>query len=292
MNQTVLFRILLLLLFAGYSSLSAEILKPTIGGEEKEILKIAGKRRMYTNMREDSLVYQVNGPARIELITRYPSPEKSNKSQPFSYQLVIDNEEPITINHRYKLQKSIRSVQHPSHYYTYSGNYFINIEDGDHKLTVSANADQKYPVLLRMIKKGFKTSLNNMQELQPMVFQTNRTVVVSGKAISYYDFNHGRPLQLEMDGSQILRILSRLLFESQMGELESYRIRVKSGRKVLGTYYMSTERSSDSTVEEQSDKVPGKWRTCEVTIPEGKHVISVELVEKERSVLTRFQEFK
>jgi len=291
MNQTVLSRILLLL-FTGYSALSAELLKPTIGGEEKEILKIADKRRMYTIMREDPLVYQVNGPARIELITRYPSPEKSKKSQPFSYQLVVDNEEPIKINHRYKLQKSIRSVQHPSHYYTYSGNYFINIKDGDHTLTMSANADQKYPVLLRVIKKGFKTSLNNMHELQPMVFQTNRTVVVSGKDISYYDLNHGRPLQLEMEGPQILRILSRLLFESQMGELESYRIRVKSGRKVLGTYYMSTERSSDSTVEGQSDKVPGKWRTCEVTIPEGKHVISVELVEKERSVLTRFQEFK
>ena len=291
MNQTVLSRILLLL-FTGYSALSAELLKPTIGGEEKEILKISDKRRMYTIMREDPLVYQVNGPARIELITRYPSPEKSKKSQPFSYQLVVDNEEPIKINHRYKLQKSIRSVQHPSHYYTYSGNYFINIKDGDHTLTMSANADQKYPVLLRVIKKGFKTSLNNMHELQPMVFQTNSTVVVSGKGISYYDLNHGRPLQLEMDGPKILRILSRLLFESQMGELESYRIRVKSGRKVLGTYYMSTERSSDSTVEGQSDKVPGKWRTCEVTIPEGKHVISVELVEKERSVLTRFQEFK
>jgi hypothetical protein len=291
MNQTVLFRILLLL-FTGYSALSAELLKPTIGGEEKEILKISDKRRIYTIMREDPLVYQVNGPARIELITRYPSPEKSKKSQPFSYQLVVDNEEPIKINHRYKLQKSIRSVQHPSHYYTYSGNYFINIKDGDHTLTMSANADQKYPVLLRVIKKGFKTSLNNMHELQPMVFQTNRTVVVLGKDISYYDLNHGRPLQLEMEGPKILRILSRLLFESQMGELESYRIRVKSGRKVLGTYYMSTERSSDSTVEGQSDKVPGKWRTCEVTIPEGKYVISVELVEKERSVLTRFQEFK
>ena len=291
MSQTVLSRILFLL-FTGYSVLSAELLKPTIGGEEKEILKIADKRRMYTIMREDPLVYQVNGPARIELITRYPSPEKSKKSQPFSYQLVVDNEEPIKINHRYKLQKSIRSVQHPSHYYTYSGNYFINIKDGDHTLTMSANVDQKYPVLLRVIKKGFKTSLNNMHELQPMVFQTNRTVVVSGKDISYYDLNYGRPLQLEMEGPQILRILSRLLFESQMGELESYRIRVKSGRKVLGTYYMSTERSSDSTVEGQSDKVPGKWRTCEVTIPEGKHVISVELVEKERSVLTRFQEFK
>ena len=291
MNQTVLFRILLLL-FTGYSALTAELLKPTIGGEEKEILKIAGKRRIYTIMRDDSLIYQVNGPARIELITRYPSPEKSKKSQPFSYQLVIDNEDPITINHRYKLHKSIRSVQHPSHYYTYSGNYYINIKDGDHTLTMSTNADQKYPVLLRVIKKRFKTSLNKINELQPMVFQANRTVEVSGKDISYYELIYGRPLQLNLDGPKTLRILSRLLFDSEMGEEESFRIRVKSGRKVLGTYYMSTERSSDSRVKDQPDKVPGKWRTCDVTIPAGKRVISVELVEKERSVLTRFQEYK
>ena len=291
MNQTVLFRILLLL-FTGYSALTAELLKPTIGGEEKEILKIAGKRRIYTIMRDDSLIYQVNGPARIELITRYPSPEKSKKSQPFSYQLVIDNEDPITINHRYKLHKSIRSVQHPSHYYTYSGNYYINIKDGDHTLTMSTNVDQKYPVLLRVIKKGFKTSLNKINELQPMVFQANRTVEVSGKDISYYELIYGRPLQLNLDGPKTLRILSRLLFDSEMGGEESFRIRVKSGRKVLGTYYMSTERSSDSRVKDQPDKVPGKWRTCDVTIPAGKRVISVELVEKERSVLTRFQEYK
>ena len=291
MNQTVLFRILLLL-FTGYSAITAELLKPTIGGEEKEILKIAGKRRIYTIMRDDSLIYQVNGPARIELITRYPSPEKSKKSQPFSYQLVIDNEDPITINHRYKLHKSIRSVQHPSHYYTYSGNYYINIKDGDHTLTMSTNADQKYPVLLRVIKKRFKTSLNKINELQPMVFQANRTVEVSGKDISYYELIYGRPLQLNLDGPKTLRILSRLLFDSEMGGEESFRIRVKSGRKVLGTYYMSTERSSDSRVKDQPDKVPGKWRTCDVTIPAGKRVISVELVEKERSVLTRFQEYK
>jgi hypothetical protein len=157
---------------------------------------------------------------------------------------------------------------------------------------MSTNVDQKYPVLLRVIKKGFKTSLNKINELQPMVFQANRTVEVSGKDISYYELTYGRPLQLNLDGPKTLRILSRLLFDSEMGAEESFRIRVKSGRKVLGTYYMSTERSSGSRVKDQPDKVPGKWRTCEVTIPTGKQVISVELVEKERSVLTRFQEYK
>ena len=116
--------------------------------------------------------------------------------------------------------------------------------------------------------------------------------MVSGKEIFYYDLVHGRPLQLDMDGPKTLRILSRLLFDEEMGSEESFRIRVKIGRKVVGTYYMATERASDSTVKDQPDKVPGKWRTCEVSIPDGKQVISVELVEKERSILTRFQEFK
>ena len=91
----------------------AELLKPSIGGEEKEILKISDKRRIYTILREDSLVYEIHGPNRIELISRYPSNKKTKKSQKFSYMLTIDKEKPIIINHRYKIQESIRSVQHP-----------------------------------------------------------------------------------------------------------------------------------------------------------------------------------
>ena len=40
------------------------------------------------------------------------------------------------------------------------------------------------------------------------------------------------------------------------------------------------------------DKVPGKWRTCEIDIPEGKQIITVEIVENNKNVLTRFQEYK
>ena len=291
MNRTAFYRILLLILMS-FSTLSAELLKPTAGGEEKEILKIAGKRRIYTIIKNEPVVYQIHGPARIELIARYPSSKKSKKSQNFSYQLTVDDEEPIKINHRYKLQKSIRSIQHPSHYYTFSGNYFINIGNGSHTLTFSAGDNQRYPVLLRVIKKDFETSIIGKRELQPMVFQSNRKVVVEGKEISYYELFRGRPLQVEVNGPKTLRILSRLVFEPQMGDEESYRIRVKSSSKVFGTYFMSTEQSSSAVIVGLPDKVPGKWRTCEVDIPKGKQVISIELIEKNRSVLMRFQEYK
>ena len=290
MIQKVLFKIIFIIFLS--SAINAELLKPSIGGEKKEILIISDKRRVYTVLDNDSLVYDVYGPARLELISRYPVNNKTKKSQKFSYTLFIDNEKPIMINHRYKIQRSIRSVQHPNHYFTYSGNYFFNISEGNHRIILKPSEDKRYPVLLRMLKKDFDKVAKNRNELTPMVFQSNYKVMVEGKPVSYYQLSKNRPLQLDIDGSKKLRILSRLVFDEYMGSNETYRLRVKNGKKVLGTYFLSSERSSTSYIVDIKDKVPGKWRTCEIDIPAGKQIITVEIVENNKNVLTRFQEYK
>ena len=290
MIQKVLFKIIFIIFL--FSAINAELLKPSIGGEKKEILVISDKRRVYTVLDNDSLVYDVYGPARLELISRYPVNNKTKKSQKFSYTLFIDNEKPIMINHRYKIQRSIRSVQHPNHYFTYSGNYFFNISEGNHRIILKPSEDKRYPVLLRMLKKDFDKVAKNRNELTPMVFQSNYKVMVEGKPVSYYQLSKNRPLQLDIDGSKKLRILSRLVFDEYMGSNETYRLRVKNGKKVLGTYFLSSERSSTSYIVDIKDKVPGKWRTCEIDIPAGKQIITVEIVENNKNVLTRFQEYK
>ena len=290
MIQKVLFKIIFIIFL--FSAINAELLKPSIGGEKKEILVISDKRRVYTVLDNDSLVYDVYGPARLELISRYPVNNKTIKSQKFSYTLFIDNEKPIMINHRYKIQRSIRSVQHPNHYFTYSGNYFFNISEGNHRIILKPSEDKRYPVLLRMLKKDFDKVAKNRNELTPMVFQSNYKVMVEGKPVSYYQLSKNSPLQLDIDGSKKLRILSRLVFDEYMGSNETYRLRVKNGKKVLGTYFLSSERSSTSYIVDIKDKVPGKWRTCEIDIPAGKQIITVEIVENNKNVLTRFQEYK
>ena len=290
MIQKVLFKIIFIIFL--FSAINAELLKPSIGGEKKEILIISDKRRVYTVLDNDSLVYDVYGPARLELISRYPVNNKTKKSQKFSYTLFIDNEKPIMINHRYKIQRSIRSVQHPNHYFTYSGNYFFNISEGNHRIILKPSEDKRYPVLLRMLKKDFDKVAKNRNELTPMVFQSNYKVMVEGKPVSYYQLSKNRPLQLDINGSKKLRILSRLVFDEYMGSNETYRLRVKNGKKVLGTYFLSSERSSTSYIVDIKDKVPGKWRTCEIDIPAGKQIITVEIVENNKNVLTRFQEYK
>ena len=287
MIQKVLFKIIFIIFL--FSAINAELLKPSIGGEKKEILIISDKRRVYTVLDNDSLVYDVYGPARLELISRYPVNNKTKKSQKFSYTLFIDNEKPIMINHRYKIQRSIRSVQHPNHYFTYSGNYFFNISEGNHRIILKPSEDKRYPVLLRMLKKDFDKVAKNRNELTPMVFQSNYKVMVEDMPVSYYQLSKNRPLQLDIDGSKKLRILSRLVFDEYMGSNETYRLRVKNGKKVLGTYFLSSERSSTSYIVDIKDKVPGKWRTCEIDIPAGKQIITVEIVENNKNVLTRFQ---
>jgi len=288
MSQIVYYRKLLLIIIASLSlQLEARLIKPSKNGEEKEVLMINGKRRLYFPLKGDGLEYSIKGPSRIEFISRYPVLRGKKKSHSFKYKILVDGDT-INVNHRYKVQRSIKSVQHPKHKYTYSGNYFINLDDGAHTIRLLPIKGHKYPVLLRVITKDFESTGKNKMFLKPMVHKSAVKLNTEGKVINYFECNPGIPLQIEAKGEKILRIITRLEFSEQMGQEESYRLRVREGKKIIGTYYFSTERSSASQIEDRSDKVPGKWRSCELNVPKGKHRYDFEVLDKEKSVLTRF----
>tara|TARA_B100000959_G_C14953415_1_gene612762 strand:- start:1384 stop:2145 length:762 start_codon:yes stop_codon:yes gene_type:complete len=249
---------------------------------------VNGKRRLYYPVREEGVHYAIEGPARIEFISRYPVIKKKKKSHSFQYSIVIDGADTVSVRHRYKVQRSIKSVQHPKHHYTYSGNYFINLDKGSHTIELLANKVQKYPVLMRVITKEFESMGKDKRVLQPMVHKNSVDLVTDGRSISYFECVPGLPLQVEARGDKILRILTRLQFSDSMGQEESYRLRVSEGKKVIGTYYFNTERSSASQIDERMDKVPGKWRSCNVSVPKGKHRYDIEVLDRDKVVLTRF----
>ena len=186
------------------------------------------------------------------------------------------------------MQKSIKSVQHPKHYYTYSGNYFINLDKGSHTVRLIGSKGQKYPVLARVLAKEFGPLSKNKKILEPSVHQSPIKVITDDKSISYFECNNSYPLQIEAVGNKTLRILTRLQFTESMGQEESYRLKVKEGDKIIGTYYFNTERSSVSEIKGRLDKVPGKWRSCDIKVPKGKHKYLIEALDKSRTILTRF----
>lgn len=288
MNQTVYFKYSVLLsLFIGLP-IEAKLLKPSKDGEKKEILLINGKRRLYYPVETKGLTYSVDGPTRLEFISRYPVLKNKNKSNPFSYRIIVDNKDTIMVNHRYKVQKSIKSVQHPKHKYTYSGNYFINLGIGRHKVVIIPEKRQKYPVLMRVLLKEFGIVGKKKKILQPMIHQNSLKLKVGENEVSYYECTSKYPLTIEARGEKTLRILSRLQFSDAMGQEESYRIKVKEKNKIIGTYYFNSERSPNSHIIERLDMVPGKWRTCEIRVPKGSHQYTIEVPDRHKTVLTRF----
>ena len=289
MNQIVYSKSLILLLAVIIiSPLEAKLLKPTRNGEEKEILIVNAKRRLYYPIKNEGLLYSMEGPMRLEFISRYPVLRKKKKSHSFHYRIVLDGRDTVQVNHGYKVHKTIKSIQHPKHKYTHSGNYFINLGKGSHTVEVLEGTNLKFPVLIRVIAKEFQSIGNNKEVLAPMVHQNAVHLVIDKKNVKYYECTFDLPLQVEASGEKTLRILSRLEFSDSMGQEASYRIRVREGKKVIGTYYFNTERSSVSQIQGRDYKVPGKWRSCEISVLKGKHTYSVEVADKDKAVLTRF----
>ena len=92
MNRTVYFKSsLFLFIFLFAVPVGAKLLKPVKNGEEKEILIVNSKRRLYYPIKEEGLTYSVHGPARIEFISRYPVLRKKKDSHNFRYFIVLDD---------------------------------------------------------------------------------------------------------------------------------------------------------------------------------------------------------
>ena len=272
MSRIVYYKtILVISLFANDAILFAKLLRPSKNKDQKEILVINSKRRVYYPIKQEGITYQVNGPARTEFISRYPVLRKKKNSHSFNYVIVLNGTDTIEVNHRSKVQGSIRSVQHPKHRYTYSGNYFINLPKGGHTIEVLKGDNLKYPVLLRLLSKEFETPKKNHKTITPMVHKSSVDIELGDKQLQYFECSKNIPLQVKATGPKTLRIISRLMFSEEMGSQESYRIHVKSGQKVVGTYFFNTERSSSSKVRSRHDIVPGKWRSCELTVPNGEN---------------------
>ena len=167
----------------------------------------------------------------------------------------------------------------------------FNLGKGSHNVNLVKNDDQKYPVLVRVLAKEFDTIGKNKKILQPTIHQSPIEIISGDRTVNYFDCNSSYPLQIKAKGEKTLRILTRLQFTDSMGSEESYRLKIKEGNKIIGTYYFNTERSSVSQIRGRTDKVPGKWRSCDIKVPKGIHSYFIEVSDKSKTVLTRFMLF-
>ena len=86
MSRIVYYKIFAVILFS-FSDiyLYGKLLRPVRDRDQKEILVINSKRRVYYPIKEGGLLYNVSGPTRAEFISRYPVLRGKKKSHSHDY---------------------------------------------------------------------------------------------------------------------------------------------------------------------------------------------------------------
>lgn len=266
------------------TSLSAELLKP-VDSDQREILTISGKRWTYYTLYREAITFEVTGPQRLKMYSRVSAPTRTSGYIDYGFSIQVDDQEPYDVSHKQKLSKGVKSQQHPNHFYSYSAKDFFSVPKGKHNVRLIPR-EGAAPVVVRVLEDLTSTT-GEKQRLVPMVDATAAKIQVNGTKLTYYELTPEEDLQVFVDGEGTLEMISRVAFENWMGREQDYRIQIWDGGSLLGTYYFSTERSEVSEIEKHADLVPGKWRSCRVSLGTGEHKLKVRLLDKDRQVFVR-----
>jgi len=278
----------LILLTLILSSTFAGVIKPQDAKKQRDILIVSGNRSSYYTLDGQSLVYKVKGPQRIKIYSRAVLSSKKGKSKSFGFEVQLNGNQPLQVNHQQKYSKGVKSPQHPNHYFSKSALDYISVPAGVNEVTIRPKKRGER-IVVRVLEdnnapRGKKKRVDALSEEEPIKLISN------DKRLSYYSLTKDHALFVTMEGPVNLEITSRLGFGPQMGREEDYRIQVLDNGKVVGTYYFSTDRSEVTTVDGQNGVVPGAWRSCDVKLGKGMHEIKLRLMDKDRQVFIKLNQ--
>ena len=279
-------KIILSLLMIG--SAVAGVIKPQDAKKQRDILIVSGNRSSYYTLDGQSLVYKVKGPQRIKIYSRAVLSSKKGKSKSFGFEIQLNGNQPLQVNHQQKYSKGVKSPQHPNHYFSKSAIDYISVPPGVNEVTIRPKKRGER-IVVRVLEdsnapKGKKKRVDALSEEEPI------KLISKGKRLSYYAMKKAHPLFVTMEGPVNLEITSRLGFGPQMGREEDYRIQVLDNGKVVGTYYFSSDRSEVTIVENHNELVPGSWRSCDVQLGKGMHEIKLRLMDEDRQVFVKLNQ--
>ncbi len=287
MNRSAVYKILLSLVLIS-SVVVAGVIKPEDAKKYRDILNVSGNRSSYYKLNDEALVYKIKGPQRIKIYSRAILSRKSSKSKSYGFEIQLNGNMPLQVNHQQKRTSKVKSPQHPNHYYTKSAIDYINVPAGINEVILRPKKTST-PVLVRVLEDK-KPPIGKKKRVEPLSEEAPVKLISNGKALSYYSLRRDHPLFVTMEGPLNLEITSRLGFDPQMGREEDYRLQVLDNGKVVGTYYFSSDRSEETEVAGQNNVVPGRWRSCDVKLGKGMHEIKLRLLDKDRQIFVKLNQ--
>ena len=252
-----------------------------IEGAGNICLEISGQRFDYAVLdRGEEARCTVNGPRRLKLISRYLFAGGDSDQMPYTVIVAVDDREVLRKSFTGRPHADAAPCDGNSRVASLRRSY-VDLGAGAHRLSVRIDHEGEGQVALRLFRE-VKRQRQNWVTFAPESYSSVRHLQFgSGNQSTYYHFESGTPLRLELAGPTTLRVGTRLDFDHTMNGSQTYAVEVVIDGETWRTLHFDATKLTTSVYLERPDILPGSRKEFRITVPRGLHVVEIRCVRPE-----------
>ncbi len=208
----------------------------------------------------------------------------ADSSLNYQYKVKIGNEE-LILDKSAKLSESSRGVNGES-ISTYN-KYATKIYE--EKVNFSITNISQNDLVFKISGNNVVTSNQEIDYIRftPDFYGDVKTLVLDEKEYTYYTPKADK-IQLTLEGPIVLKIISRMLFDTNYINNSGYRYSVLDNRELFAEFTEKAYKSKRNWVKNEPDMIPSTGDVNIIKLPAGIHNICIEDKDKNKDLIFRF----
>jgi hypothetical protein len=244
------------------------------------VVEVKGKPRLYFEVSDRAPLHvSVNGPARLRIVSRAEIGVAETAAS-YSVKVALGG---TTIG-----EASTASAPAPATrrkdgngVLCKSRTLVVRVPAGPQRLTITTSGAPR--VFLRLLLASTRPAPETrMVSLTPVEAPRSVTVVEGERMIPYYTARPGAPVRFRVVGPTTVEFSSRLDFDSTMRGRQRYRLGFRVEGRVQRERSFSTTKATGAVYREVKDRVPSKRDRVVLSLGDGSHDVSVEMIAPKR----------
>ena len=202
----------------------------------------------------------------------------------YSYKIKIASEEMI-LEKSAKLSESSRGVNGES--LTSFNKYATVVHDG--KVNLSVTNTSRFDLVFKISGNNLTSSNKEIDYIRftPNFYGDVKTLVLDDKEYTYYTPKSDK-IQLTLEGPIVLKIISRMIFDTNYINNSGYKFRVLDNRELFAEFTEQAYKSKRNWIKNEPDVIPSTGDVNIIKLPSGIHHICIEDKDKNKDLIFRF----
>jgi len=209
---------------------------------------------------------------------------KDTEAVEYNYQVQIEDET-FVLEKSAKASKTSRGVNGEA--ITTYNKYVTKIMSGDDNVSITNTSN--FELVFKLTGENIITSNKEIDYIRftPNFYGDVKTLVVNDKEYTYY-VPKSEKIQLTLEGPIVLKIISRMIFDTNYINNSGYVFRVLDNRSIFGEFTEKAYKSKSSWLKNESDVIPSTGDVNILKFDRGIHHIIIENTDENKDLIFRF----